>query len=163
MVAAGAVLAVPAEAAPPRADLLAPVVACRTVAEATARLACFDAAVAPLAAATSTGDVRVVDREDVRRTRRSLFGFNLPKLPFFTGDDSADDTPDTVDAVIAAVAGEGYGRFALTMADGAVWRTTETLPRDPRPGGKVRLKRAALGGYFLGVDGGRVVRALRVR
>ena len=63
-----------------RPDLLADLQSCRAIDDSARRLACFDRAAASLLAARDSGDVRVVDREEVQETRRSLFGFTLPKL-----------------------------------------------------------------------------------
>ncbi len=49
------------------------------------------------------------------------------------------------------------------MDDGAVWRTTEPLPRDPRVGMAVHIKRGALGNYFIRVGTMRIVTASRIR
>ncbi len=162
-----AALAAPAAAAPRASEtaggIIAELTGCKAIADNNQRLACFDAATAKLAAATAKGDVKIIDREDIRATRRSLFGFELPKLPFFKGDDSAADTPSEIDTTIKAVGGAEFGKFVVTMDDGAVWRTTEPLPRDPRPGMPVHLKRGALGNYFMRVGSMRGVTAQRVR
>ena len=55
--------------------------ACRSVMDNAARLACFDKETQTVAGAFSTGDVVALDREKVRSTRRSLFGFHVPTLP----------------------------------------------------------------------------------
>ena len=136
---------------------------CERVAADAARLACYDAAAAKLAAATAAGDVKILDREEIRATRRGLFGFELPKLPFFKGDDSAKDTPEELDTVVRGVAAGSYGKFALTMEDGAVWSTAEPLPRDPKAGMKVHINRGAVGNYFMKVGAMRAVRAQRVK
>ena len=157
----------PAVAAPRARDAAAAVVAeltgCKAIADNTARLACFDAATAKLAAATAAGDVKIIDREDIRETRRSLFGFELPHVAFFKGDDTAGDTPASIDTTIKAVGAAEYGKFTITMEDGAVWRTTEPLPRDPRVGMAVHIKRGALGNYFMQVAAMRFVTAQRIR
>ena len=146
----------------PQSPLVSALTACKAEGEDMKRLACYDKAAAALAEATATGKIAVVDREDVRKTRRSLFGFVMPKLPFFSDDDSAKDTPDEVEAVVKTVRAEGFGKFIVTMEDGAIWRTTEVPRRDPRPGAKARIKRAALGSYFIFFDSGTAVRAARI-
>src|SRR5690348_11471763 len=70
----------------PQATPVSKLVECRKIADPAARLQCYDAGVDNLNAAVKSGSIVVVDREDVRKTRRSLFGFTLPKLPFFKGD-----------------------------------------------------------------------------
>ena len=155
-------------AAAPRASVAASAIiteltGCTALTDNATRLACFDAATAKLAAATAKGDVKIIDREEMRATRRSLFGFDLPRIGLFKGDDSAADTPSEIDTVVKSVASEPYGHFVLTMDDGAAWRTAEPLPRDPKAGAKVHLKRGALGNYFMTVGSMRSVRAQRVR
>jgi len=163
-------LAAPGYAAPRVRDastaatgIIAELTACKTIADNAARLACFDAGVAKLAEATAKGDVKVIDREDIRATRRSLFGFELPRVAFFKGDDTAADTPTEIDTTIKTVGAGEFGRFTLTMDDGAMWATTEPLPRDPRAGMTAHLKRGALGNYFLRVGSMRTVTARRIR
>ena len=53
------------------------------VADNAERLACFDKAVGTIVAASDSDDLRIVDREEVRETRRKLFGFALPDLGIF--------------------------------------------------------------------------------
>lgn len=160
-------VALPAGASPRATDaatrIIAELTGCKAIVDNGARLACFDTATAKLAAATASGDVRVIDREDVRATRRSLFGFEIPKVAFFKGDDTAADTPSEIDTTIKSVGASEFGKFTITMDDGAVWRTTEPLPRDPRPGMVVHLKRGALGNYFMRVAAMRFVTAQRIR
>jgi hypothetical protein len=151
-----------AAAEPSNSPLVRDMLACRGEADPVKRLACYDGKVGAFATATEKGDVKVVDREDVKKTRRALFGFSLPKLPFFSGDDSQEDQADEVETTISAIAALGYGKFALTMADGAVWRTTEAMRRDPVAGAAVRIKKAAMGSFMLSVAGRPGVRALRV-
>jgi hypothetical protein len=139
------------------------VVKCRSETDDARRLACYDRAAGALEKATSDGSIAVVSREDVRKTRRSLFGFTLPKLPFFSGDDSAEaDTPDEIETSVKSARMTRDGNYTLVMADDAVWRTTEPLRKLPKTGDKVKIKKAALGSYFLSVAGLRGVRALRV-
>lgn len=159
-------LAATANAAPKRS--LPPVVqdltACRAQADDAARLKCYDEAAAALVRAADSGEVVVVDRDDVRKTRRSLFGFNVPKLPFFSGDDSASDQQDEITAKIAGAHEIGNGKFSIRLEDGAVWETTEAKAavRSPRAGNEVTIKRGSLGGFFLTIKGQRTLRARRV-
>lgn len=137
---------------------------CRAQSDDSARLRCYDAAAAALTDATSRGSVVIVDQEDVRKTRRSLFGFSLPKIPFFSGDRSADDQQDELTAKIASVGPVGYGKWRIKLEDGALWETTEAsrATSDPRAGNEVKIKRGALGSYMIRVAGQRALRAKRV-
>jgi hypothetical protein len=88
----------------------------------------------------------------------------MPKLPFFSGDQSAADTPDQIESTIKSVR-EGYGRYQIVIADGnAVWETTEESIglREPRPGQKIVIRRGPMGSYFLRINGQTGVRGRRV-
>lgn len=164
-VAAVAVLSATAAAAAeaPSSPIVDAVVKCRTVTADAERLACYDKAAGGLAKATEEGSIAVVSREDVRKTRRSLFGFTLPKLPFFSGDDSGkEEQPEEIETTVKTARATRDGNFTVVMADDAVWRTTEPLRKMPKAGDKVKIKKAALGSYFLSVGGLRGVRAMRV-
>jgi len=149
----------------PQANAVAKLVECRKIADPDARLKCYDAGVDGLNAAVAGGSIVVVDREDVRRTRRSLFGFTLPKLPFFKGDTSQDDTPDTIEGVIKSVKNLPNDKYLIELDGGAVWQTLQeaSLQMTPKAGQKIRISSGALGGYRLSVAGRPALRAQRVR
>ncbi len=139
--------------------------ACREQADGAARLRCYDEAAAQLQRATQSGEVVVLTRDDVRRARRSLFGFTVPRVPFLSGGGGGDEEPaQELTAPIAAVSDIGHGRYRLRLEDGAVWETSEANAgfRTPRVGQTVRIRRGALGSYFIQVEGGRNVRGRRV-
>ena len=148
----------------PDSPLVRGVVECRAQTDDAARLRCYDAAAAALAEAANSGKVVVVDREDVKKKRRALFGFSLPKLPLFKGDDSTEDVDDEITARIASAGPIGYGKFRIKLEDGALWETTEgtSAVRDPRPGDTVVIKKGPLGSYMVRVAGQRGLRARRV-
>lgn len=154
-------------------------IACRGIPADAARLACFDGAASALDAAKAKKDIVILDRAEVQKTKRGLFGFNLPRLPFFGGEDHGDgkrgdgkpdggdhDDGDDIKQIIGKAASTralGNGKWQIVLDDGAIWHTTEALGgRDPKVGQKVTIDRASLGSYFLNVDGGRTVRAKRV-
>ena len=138
---------------------------CRQIADSAQRLACYDRAAPALVNATRAGDVTMVDRSQLRQARRSLFGFNMPKLPFFAGDDSAADMPGELETTIKSVSEFGYNRYRIVLTEGdAVWETTEESVglRQPRAGQKISIRRGPLGSYFLSINKGRSVKARRV-
>lgn len=142
--------------APPQPRHLGALEACRAIAPDAARLACFDREAAALLTASRSGELSVVDRADMRTARRSLFGFALPKLPFFSGDKSADEVPDTLDSTIVSANGIANDRYRIRIAAGeAVWETTESKVSfsPPRAGQKIVISKGALGSYFLRVNG----------
>ena len=139
---------------------------CRGITGIEARVRCYDEAAAALAAARASGAIVVVDREQVRETRRSLFGFDLPKMPFFNGDKSQEeDEPKEAEGVVQSVRLLPDDRWLVTLESGARWQTTEAAGRQlpPRPGQAVRMRKASMGSYLLSVQGRRGVRAMRVR
>jgi hypothetical protein len=168
MIAGAAVL--PAGAAAQEGKPVAPVVAsvldCRGQTEAEARLRCFDQATSALDQAVRSGGLVALDRNAVRTTRRSLFGFNV-NLPFFGGGEKAEDEPEEakqIDAVVRSARAAGFENWQLELDTGAVWQTTEATPKlgMPRTGDKVTIRKSAAGGYMLDYAQRRI-RAKRVR
>ncbi|SER48317.1 hypothetical protein [Sphingobium sp. YR768] len=165
-------LAVQAQAAPkaqqPRPEIFTDLLQCRAIADNAARLACFDRQVAAMDAASQRDEVVVLDKGELNKTRKTLFGFSFPKLPFLGGGDDDADKPETegltqIQAVIASVRSLGYGKWQIGLEDGAQWMTTEAVAgRDPKVGQAIELKRAAMGSFFGKVDGGRAVRMKRI-
>ncbi|UVO54928.1 hypothetical protein [Sphingomonas sp. SUN039] len=165
-------IAVPAIGAAPTPPVPAakPVTAlqsCRAVTDAAARLACYDRAVDALSAATASGDVVVVERTEVRKARKGLFGFTLPRIGFLTGKaDNAEDTADAKELATVVTAGRsiGNGKWRFTVEGGAVWETVEASSAfsDPLPGRKVLIEKGLMGAYFATVEKGRRVQAKRI-
>lgn len=149
-------LATPAHARPAEqsSPLVDGILACAAEKDPAARLACYDHSAAALAAASSKGDVVVVDREDVRKTRRALFGFSAVHVPFFRGDRSLEEVPAELATTIRSVKSDGYDKFYLTLADGGTWKTTEPARFDPRPGDPIKIKHTTFGAFM--IDGGRL-------
>ena len=154
--------------APERPEVLNRLTACRTIADNAARLACFDTQVAALEAAEAAREIAVVDRQQIRRTRRSLFGLRLPDLGIFS-DDSDDDAEDgaavnEINSTLQSVYTNAQGRLVYSLADGGVWVQTEgRRGQQPRPGQAIRIRRGPLGSYMASVDGRPGVRVVRQR
>lgn len=150
---------------PKQSPLVGALEACRAIADPAERLACYDKEAGALLTAASKGDVAVVDKSEVRKARKSLFGFAMPKIPFFSGEDTADVVSDTLETTIKSASGIGYGKFRMTIAEGnAVWETTEAYStmREPRAGDKIVIKRGPLGSYMLRIGSNRGVKGRRV-
>lgn len=169
--AAGVGLIVAGEASakdrnPPRkSPLVSAIAACRQIADPAQRLACFDKASGELVAATDKGDVSVVDRSELRQTRRSLFGFNMPNLPFFSGDKSADEVAAKLVSKVTYVKDLGHNRYAVRLADGnALWETLESYGafHMPKVGESVEINRGPLGSYILRFGRQRGVKGRRI-
>lgn len=148
----------------PSANYLEGLKACQQIADDAQRLACFDSAVGSIVAATESGDVQVIDREDVRETRRSLFGFSIPNLRILGSEDSEEQT-ELFTTTITNVRYTGRNSARITTAEGAVWEMNN-IPRNRREfevGDEVKFKEASLGFYFLRIDGQTGVKGRRVQ
>ncbi|MDQ3471284.1 MAG: hypothetical protein M3428_02715 [Pseudomonadota bacterium] len=165
-IAASASLAAAADVQRPSASpLVSSVEACRAIRDNAQRLACFDRETARLVSAVRGGAVTVLDKAEVRQARRSLFGLPLPKLPFFSGDRSADDAPVEIQSTIKSVQGIGRGRYRMVIADhNAVWETIDNPTRlhPPQAGDKIVIRRGMLGSYFLRIAGQIGIKGRRV-
>jgi hypothetical protein len=164
--AAAASAAMPAA----RPQLLVKLVECRAITDAAQRLACYDAQVSALDAAEKKKDVVVMDRAQVRETRKSLFGFTLPSLNLFSGgggkadkDDAVDDITEIDSTVTAVRALQGAG-WSLVLANGAgTWETSDPLTKDhPEVGAKIHIKKALVGSYLGSIGYNHGVRFRRV-
>lgn len=124
--------------------------ACRAVAEAPGRLACFDREAAALAQAVQRKDLVVIDRERARATRRSLFGFSVPD---FGGLFGGDDGVKQVEGVVASAGYNRDGGWTLRLRDGSVWTQTDStiVPLTPKAGEKVIIRRVAFGSFVVKV------------
>lgn len=149
-----------APAEPPEA--FGRVVQCRAIAAAEARLACFDREVAAMEAAQASGQLVAMDRQQVRRTRRSLFGLALPDLNIF-GDDS-DDEASSVETTIRSARQGPDGKWLIQLEDGARWAQIDSrnLAIYPRAGQPIRIRRAAMGSYLANVNNQTAIRVRRV-
>ncbi len=124
---------------------------CRTIADAAARLACYDAQVGQLADAEASKAVVIADKEAVKKTERGLFGFTLPKIGLFGSD---GDQIAEIEGKIASVRRVDRERWGFTLDDGAKWVqiVPKDLTRPPRAGMTVRIRRAAMGSFLANID-----------
>lgn len=141
----------PVSAADRKPMLLEAVTRCRTIIDPAQRVACYDRSVEALQAAEARNEVTIVDRAQVRETKRSLFGLTLPRLSIFGKDDGGIEISQIDSAIASATIDRGGWVFRL--ADGSTWRQIDDteIGRRPRPGDKVTVKRAALGSFRMTV------------
>lgn len=149
------------------ASLIADLRACRALPGASERLACYDTKVGVLLGAVDAGDVRLVDREQVRKTRRQLFGLSLPEVDILKPDEKDKDTgedPELFETTIASARQIGPSSWRFTTAEDAVWEINNP-PRkiaQIKAGDKVVFKKASLGYYFIRINGQLGVKGRRV-
>ncbi|MES3099800.1 hypothetical protein [Sphingomonas faeni] len=158
MIAAATWPAFAADRAKPRAPIFAELIECRSIAADAGRLACYDRQVKQLDQAEQSQDVVVVDRTQIRKARRSLFGLALPDLSIF-GDRDERGAPDEegvskLESTIKLARQNANGRWMLTLEDGARWIQvdTRTVGRSPRPGMPIVIRKAAMGSFLANID-----------
>ena len=138
--------------------------ACRSIAEDAARLECYDQAAGSLTEAVDKGEVQVVDKEDVKEARRGLFGFSLPKIKLFGGDDDGEQLK-MLESTITSVR-QTRGGYIFRIEEGnALWqiKNAPMRLRAPEVGDKVVFKKASLNSFFIRIDGQIGVKGTRVR
>jgi hypothetical protein len=137
---------------------------CRTTTPDPARLACYDQAVGDLGRLLASGEIVAVERAQVTTVKREAFGLRLPSLSLFERGDQPAELSE-VDGVATRAWRQLDGHWAVELEDGAVWAQTDDEPinRAPHAGSKVEIKKAALGSFFMKLDGQRALRARRVK
>jgi hypothetical protein len=153
-------------AAPGGAQVAPPIIRapidCLGIADGAARLRCYDTAVGALAEATRNGAIVVLDEASVRKTRRSLFGFDLPDLPFFNKAQDEPEAPKELVAKVKSVRPFGHKMWLVEIETGAIWQTTEAQTQPPRVGEEIKIRKAIAGGYMIQI-GQQLIRTKRVR
>ncbi len=164
VLAAAAVHPAAAEAqqAATRPALLAELLECRAIAEVPERAACYDRHVTALDEAERKRDVVLVDRTETRRARRSLFGFPVPRLRMFAGDDKEPEFT-RIEASIKD-ARRIAGRWQFELDDGSRWAQSEAeeLARVPRPGDIIRVRKGAIGSFLANIGKAPAIRVRRI-
>ena len=147
-----------------RPEVVTRLVQCRGLGSAQERLACYDREVAALDAAQSSGDLITMDRQEVRRTRRSLFGLALPNLGVFGDDNDDDEAASRLESTVRSATQNANGKWIITIEDGARWQQIDSrnLGFPPRAGQPIRIRRAGLGSYFVNVNGQTAIRMRRI-
>lgn len=153
-------------AAKPPADThqaapVARLLACQSFTDGMTRLACFDREAATVRGAISRRDLVVVDRDEIRRTRRSLFGLSLPNMAVLGSD---KEEISHIDSVLEATSHNHDGGYVFRLQDDSRWTQMDdrSFALEPRQGEKVVVKRAAMGTYMLTVGHQPGVRVLRL-
>ena len=154
----GALASQPAHAA---ADRLAPLLACRALGDAAARLECFDRESARLAAPVAASTPPAA----APLTPEQKFGLDTKAV---AAKESEAGHPraevDAVSAKLTALNTLADGRAVYTLDNGQIWRTLSPGPDLLLAvGDTVRVTRGVLGSYALVLKSGRTVKVMRVR
>lgn len=145
-----------AERKEPRPALLQKLVDCRSEADPTQRLACYDAQVAAVDDAESKKELVVVDKAQMKQARKSLFGFTLPKIALFGGgdDEAEEEELKLLETTVSSASRMNDGNWRIKLADGVYWRQIEA--KDifaPKSGDKIKIRKAAMGSYLASING----------
>ena len=132
------------------------------IASAEERLACFDREVATMDAAQSSGELVAMDRQQVRRTRRSLFGMRCP-ISAYSATTMMTRRPRRLERTVRSATQNANGKWIITIEDGARWLEIEPRPQfpaargpaDPHPPRLARL-------LFLNVNNQTAIRMRRI-
>lgn len=148
-----------------RPALIEQLYGCRDIADAAARLACFDREVAGLSAAEEKREISFADKAAVEKARRGLFGFSFSSLGSLFGGGGDDDKDGRISQIETTLRSVSYAgtKYRFTLEDGAVWQQTDTIDpsRQPRAGDKIEIKAGAMGSFMAKVEGGRAMRVKR--
>ncbi|MGE5562320.1 MAG: hypothetical protein ACM3ZV_03325 [Bacillota bacterium] len=142
---------------PPQVQRL---MACRTIAAADQRLACYDREATAINQAIASNDLVMIDKEKARAAGRSLFGFSIPNFGGLFGNNSEISQ---IEGTIKSTSRNQDGGWVIRLEDGSVWSQTDDWPGlDARPGKKVVVKRGVLGSFWLSIPGQNGIKVKRV-
>lgn len=148
-------------------DLISEMQACRTKANNTARLACYDTLTLPSEkhhipsqagnssppakpiadTASKTQSASSADSAASTVTRESqVKNFGLAKVI------EPQDKVEKITSLVSAVQKNPYGKLIVTLESGQVWRQTNSTTLRLKPGQEVYVEEGALGSYFLGKE-----------
>ncbi|MEM6858136.1 MAG: hypothetical protein AAF559_09715 [Pseudomonadota bacterium] len=148
-------------------DFLEQLKVCQTKTNDSERLACFDQAVGNIVAANEAGEVQIIDQDDVRRTKRELFGLSVPDIDILKTDDEEEDkkAKEELETVITSASYQSRKKIRFTTQEGAVWEITgaPSRLRTIEAGDRVVFKKASMGTFFIRINGQVGVRGKRIQ
>ena len=123
--------------------------ACRAIASAEERLACFDRETGAMEQAIASKDLVFIDREKARAASRSLFGFSIPNFGGLFGGD--ENEVKSIESTVTRSGRNVDGGWIFYLADGSVWTQTDDWPLGlpPEKGDKVVVSKGMLGSFRL--------------
>jgi len=131
---------------------LEPLAACRAVADPTARLGCYDAAVDRLRSAVGDRKVVAVDK--------AVSTAAVEKAATGPVDRHGDDDR-FINSTVASAVSYGNDEWGVRLADGSRWRTTQPgLGKLPPVGAEARIRPGTIGGFILQIGRGAKVHVM---
>lgn len=146
-----------------RPEAFEALVKCRALTDEKARLQCYDQATAALQQAAERHDLVIVDKKQMRETRRTLFGLDIPKLKIFGGGGDEGDEVRSIEGTVLSAYQNENGQWVVHLEDGSTWVQTDhnMIALAPRKGTKVTVVKASLGSYMMRIGKEPGVRARR--
>ena len=137
---------------------------CREIADSSERLACYDREVNNVYEAQTTRELVIADREQIKETKRGLFGFKLPKIGLFDGGDDDEEELNELTTTLTSARQNSSGRYILVVEGGARWMQTDKTPVFGKlePGDEIVIKSGVLGSYMAKIGKRRAVRVRRL-
>lgn len=139
---------------------------CTSITDDTERLACFDKEVGAFVGAANEGDVKVVEKEEINKARKKLFGYSVPDAGIFKAKTKEEKEANRrLTSTITKVRQMSSKEWHIWIEEGnARWRMKNTSIRfrAPKVGDTVEFKPASMGTYWIRVNGRKGVRGNRV-
>src|SRR5688500_2921103 len=133
--------------------------ACASVAEASARVTCYDEGSPPPVGGTRMAYVEA-------RSQRALeeFGLNRQQVIERLPEQLREAEPDRIEGTVKGVIVRASGERVVTLDSGQVWVLTQVTSRGRLTAGdQVTIREAALGSYMLVTSTGVALRAKRLQ
>lgn len=146
--------------------------ACLNLGEDEMRLACFDREVVAFRNAKSLGKIKIIEKAEIDKIERDSFG--LPQSGLLSvlrrGSEGQNNEPAELNEVVLSISSFEINpltkKAVLTLENGQTWEQSDSarIPRSlMRNAKEARISRAALGSFFVEVDGKTSFRAKRIK
>lgn len=146
-----------------RAELLQKLIDCRSIAEADARLSCFERQTALLENAEASREVVIIDRKQSKKDLKENFGLPVKPLVVGKADDSKDNGVTDITSTLRSARLLPSNHWLFVLEDGARWYQTEQKSlREPKPGQSIRIRKSPLGGFLANINNQSATRVRRV-
>ncbi len=160
---ANAAAAQPRSTKEQKPEAISAMLACRQIADQTARLACFDNTSAKVEVSLQEGRTVVVDRAQIVEDQKERFG-QLRRDPDEQAPAIGDEGLAEITGSVSSAVRDQDGRWIIQLADGARWRQIDStlLGQQPKAGSSVKIRRAALGSFKISLESGPAFKAKRI-
>lgn len=147
-----------------------PILDCAAILNDGERLACYDSAVKSLSSeARATAErreaqaARLAAAAAATAAAHKSDSFGREGMKVF--GKTEESRLDQIDAKLTELLKDSSGRLVFVLENGQIWRQAAAYPLPAaKPGAGIRVKRGAMGAYYLNVEGSnRAVQVLRMR